>query len=164
MSQYRSFSSFLALLTVCFLASCRNVMPGNFWSRLHTDYIIQNISDQGPRGGHREIFWESKKPATFSATEIIQFAQTHGWKFVDSSYNYSGLSKTWHVFNTREASPPFQNTYFDKWAKTDWKLLQFDSKWTRESEAGSGEFVTSYGYILLNNERNMMMFIHVWGE
>jgi hypothetical protein len=48
--------------------------------------------------------------------------------------------------------------------ETDWKLLMFDSNWTKESKGGSGEFFTAFGYILFNDDKSKMMFIHVGGN
>lgn len=144
------------------IASC-NLMPGSFWKILYKDDIVHHISDQGPWGGHREIFWRAENSTRFSKEKVIAFAETNGWKFVDSITRFSSHSKKWYV-SDKEVTAPFQNAYFDKWVRRDMNLLRIDSKWIIESEAGSGEFVTAYAYVLFSDDSNEMIFLHVWGE
>ena len=144
------------------IAGC-NLMPGSFWKNLYKDDIVHYVNDQGPWGGHREIFWSAENSKHFSKEKVIAFAESNGWKFIDSSTHFSNRSKRWYV-RDREVTSPFENVYFEKWVRRDMQLLKFDSKWIRESEAGSGEFVTAYAFVLLSDDRNDMIFLHEWGE
>ena len=71
------------LLIICLsilLTNCNKIIPTGFWNDYKKELIIENISNQGPYGGHRAMLWKSKEGKRFNVKEIIEFATYNGWK------------------------------------------------------------------------------------
>ena len=74
------------LLTICLAnVSCGNkTTPAGFWIKYKAELLKKNISDQGPYGGHRAMYWKSESQNTFTAKQVIDFATKNSWTLVDS--------------------------------------------------------------------------------
>src|ERR1700752_957282 len=68
------------------LSSCHKTTPAGFWLDFRKDLIVKSISDQGPYGGRREIFWKATGGRKFSSKEFIEFAKENGWQLMDSIF------------------------------------------------------------------------------
>ena len=91
----KKFTLILAyLLTLNFL-SCNKVTPAGFWENYNSRFLIKNISDQGPYGGHRALYWKSNEDNTFSSVDVIKFATENGWKLIDSSEYQAHQTTKW---------------------------------------------------------------------
>ena len=58
-------------------------MPTGFWKNYKDELIREDISDQGPWGGHRAMYWTSRGDNEFSKQDIVDFATDNGWTFVE---------------------------------------------------------------------------------
>ena len=75
----------LKLFSALVFTSCNRTTPTGFWKNYKTNYLVKNISDQGPYGGHRAVYWKSEKPLTFDTKNVLDFAAKNGWTLTDSS-------------------------------------------------------------------------------
>jgi hypothetical protein len=66
------------------LSSCHKATPAGFWLDFRKDLLVRSISDQGPYGGKRELFWKGNRSNQFSSRELVEFATKNGWQLVDS--------------------------------------------------------------------------------
>jgi hypothetical protein len=101
--------SFIILITI--LTSCSKTTPAGFWTTFHKDLIKQNISDQGPYGGNRAMYWTTQKQNTFDSTFVIKFAAKNGW-LLTKSYSFNRDA----VINWRYSNKlvfPLSHTGFD---------------------------------------------------
>lgn len=87
-------------LTLIFV-SCNSATPTGFWKNYKTKCLVSNISDQGPFGGHRAVYWKSDKQSTFDTKDILDFATKNGWTFTDSSSFGQNLAIKWMYENKK---------------------------------------------------------------
>jgi hypothetical protein len=87
----------LTLFLTLAVASCNKATPAGFWKSYQMKFLIKNISDQGPYGGHRAVYWKADKPNTFTPTSVLEFAKKNGWTLVDSSEFNSDRQKNGHI-------------------------------------------------------------------
>src|SRR5256885_1037392 len=64
--------------------SCTKAMPGGFWEKFQSNLLVKNVTDQGPRGGTRAMYWKGKARNTFNSNVAREYASNHDWAFVDS--------------------------------------------------------------------------------
>ena len=75
---------YLTILFLFFFVSCSTVVPSaDFWLKFRSNEIRHKHFDHGPYGGNSEVLWVSKNNRLFTAEEIKQFAQEHGWRFIN---------------------------------------------------------------------------------
>ena len=143
--------------------SCNNITPAGFWINFHKDLITNKKSDQGPRGGHLEIYW--KNTNTFSTKEIIDFAIENDWELADStiisadSLNRLTLSKSeidYSLYILLENVIPM-------WKKPEIKVYIFRTGWVA-IEPGNTRDTDMNGFITINLDRTEMKVYHLWGE
>jgi hypothetical protein len=167
------------LLTLSFFLfhtfSCNKITPSGFWKNYQKEFIIKNISDQGPWGGHRAIYWKSNNNNTFNTKQIIDFAVKNGWKFVDSSYFRSENIKKW-TYNEKNIFPlswegfiPNFNTqtsvfeYFPRWTDTGLTVLRFKTGWISVTP-GSDDSDEINGFATLSDNKQELTIYHLWGD
>jgi len=66
----KPFSSLILIVTLAFL-SCNKATPAGFWKSYQKDFLVKNISDQVPWGGHRAIYWKTGKPKLSIQTTFL---------------------------------------------------------------------------------------------
>jgi hypothetical protein len=122
----------LIIFSYLFFISCAKVTPGGFWTNYRKDLIVENLSDQGPYGGHREIFWRSNKKNTFSVRNLVEFAAKNKWRLADSIQMTVETLRKWT--NNGQTFPfTFSNftdtsiikTAFPNWINSDLRLYRF---------------------------------------
>lgn len=57
-------------LTLAF-ASCNKATPAGFWKNYKSNFLVKNISDQGPYGGHRAMYWKADVTKAFNERNIL---------------------------------------------------------------------------------------------
>ena len=130
---------------------------------------MRQQSDQGPWGGHRWIHWESPDVGAFPEVEVRQFAQNHGWRFVERTEVSSREMSDWTGVDGRNLFPLFYpkqsgvSDDFRRHISRDSVILKFDSRWMRE-DAGTNEMSTAYGYVQLSKDGQQMAIYHLWGN
>jgi hypothetical protein len=161
------------LLTLAF-ASCNKATPAGFWKSYQKKYLVKNISNQGPYGGHRAIYWKSDQPSTFTSSCFLDLAIKNGWTLVDSSeftedqihkwtyinkpifpLSHTGLSDTAASVSTYE--------HFPRWFSGRIKVYKFKSGWIA-IQPGTDNWIEENGYVILNNDESEMGVYHLWGE
>ncbi len=164
-------------LTVIFILvfiSCNKLIPAGFWKNYKTDLLAKNISDQGPYGGHRAIYWKSKKPSTFDTKNILDFASKNGWELTDSVEFSQNQTMKW-TYDNKEIFPlsssGFSDTikststyrYFPRWFGGQLKIYKFKTGWMT-IEPGTDNSIEENGFVLLSNDKSELAVYHLWGE
>lgn len=162
------------ILAICF-ASCNKATPAAFWKGYQKEFLVKNISDQGPYGGHRAIYWKAAKRNTFTSSSILDFANKNGWTLADSSEYSEEQIINWKNYNKEAIFPltsvGFSDTviqsseldYFPRWFGGKVKLYKFKTG-VITIEPGTNEYIEENGFVLVNNNRAEMAAYHLWGE
>ena len=95
---------FLTLILTLAFAACNKATPAGFWKSYKKDLLVKNISDQGPYGGHRAVYWKCDKANSFTSNNVLEFARKNGWTLVDSSAFNSDQSSKW-TYNNKAVFP-----------------------------------------------------------
>jgi hypothetical protein len=160
-------------LTLAF-AACNKATPAGFWKKYKKDLLIKNISDQGPYGGHRAIYWKADIPDTFTSTNIFDFASKNGWTLTDSSAFDIDQTNKW-VYN-RQAVFPLTSTgfsdtilnstqleHFPRWFGGQIKVYTYKTGWVM-IEPGTDNSIEENGFVAINGNGTEMAVYHLWGE
>jgi hypothetical protein len=169
----KAFLLLTVILTLAF-AACNKATPAGFWKNYKQNWLIENISDQGPNGGHRAMYWKADKPNTFTSNNALDFADKNGWTLVDSSEFNEKHTNAW-TYN-RQAIFPLTSTgfsdtvptnmqikHFPRWFGGRVKLYRFKTGWVTV-EPGTDNSIEENGFILINNNEIQMAVYHLWGE
>ena len=169
----KSFILLTPVLTVVFI-SCNRATPTGFWKNYKTNFLVKNISDQGPYGGHRAVYWKSEKPITFDTKNILDFAAKNGWTLTDSSEFTKEQTDKWMYLKTAIfplTSTGFSDTSlngllpdaFPRWFGGQLKLYKFKTGWVT-IEPGTDHSIEVNGFVLLNQDKSELAVYHLWGE
>ena len=162
----RTINHILIIFTLAvFATSCNKASPASFWTNFHKDLILTKNSDQGPWGGHREIYWKSEANNTFIDIELIQYAEKNNWKLVDSiSFSADTLTKNSFskLKNDDYSLDILKETVLSKLKSNDNKLFIFKTTWLAV-EPGNTRETFENGFAVLNSESTELKIYHVWG-
>jgi hypothetical protein len=158
------------LILFAFFASCDKTMPAGFWNNFHKSLLVKNLSDHGPYGGHREMYWKSDKAKVFISKEVIKFATNNSWSFVDSFFfsakeliNLTNNSQTFPFTYSDFADSSMNTTAFHKWITSDVMIYRFKTNWIA-IEPGNSKQTENNGYIVINSDGSELSVYHLWGE
>jgi hypothetical protein len=169
----KSFLFLTFILTLAF-ASCNKATPAGFWKSYKKDFLEKNISDQGPHGGHRAIYWKSGRTNTFTSTDVIEFAKKNDWTLVDS-LTFNAEQTTKWMYNNKAVFPltstGFSDTienntqleHFPRWFGGQITVFKFRTGWVT-IEPGTDNSIEENGFVVLNSDRTQMAVYHLWGE
>jgi hypothetical protein len=161
------------ILTLAF-ASCNKATPAGFWKNYQKKFLVKNISDQGPYGGHRAIYWKVDKPNSFISSSVLDFAIKNGWTLVDSSEFNQEQTYKWTYTNnpifplshkgfTGIATNNSVYQYFPRWFDGQIKVYKFKTGWVA-IEPGTDSSIEENGFVLINKINNEIAVYHLWGE
>lgn len=165
----------LTFLPIIILTSCDKAMPTGFWKNYKDKLIKEDVSDQGPWGGHRAMYWKGKGENEFIKQDIIDFATDNGWVFVEAlkfsktdlgswTFDKKKIFPVDHEgFNPALTETSATYLHFPRWINGDIELLKFKTDWVAVTP-GSGESNEAFGYVLINIDKNEMSVYHLWGE
>ena len=164
----------LTLIWTLAFVSCNKAIPTGFWKNYETNFLVKNISDQGPYGGHRAVYWKSEKPLSFDTKNILDFAAKNGWTLVDSLEFTKEQTDKWKYSNSPIfplTSLGFSETIlndahledFPRWFGGQVKLYKFKTGWVT-IEPGTDNSIEENGFVLLNQDKSEMAVYHLWGE
>jgi hypothetical protein len=165
---------YLLTLTVLW-NSCSKVVPAAFWTKYQKNFLLKNISNQGPRGGYRVMYWKTKDENTFEKKDLIDFATKNGWTFVESSFFPVHRVKTWTLFEknifplSSQGFDPHLNFVtsefknFPRWTQTGLHVLSFKTGWV-SIEPGSDDSNEINGFVIISEKRQELSVYHLWGE
>lgn len=154
------------ILLAVIATSCNRLGPAGFWTRFHKDLIKIEHSDQGPSGGHREIYWESETKNTFTVTELVGFAKKNGWQLVDSvSFSIDTLnSRSFSQLKNDDYSVDIlKDRIWPDMKPHDNRLFIFKTTWLAV-EPGNTRETYDNGFAVLNSSGTTLKIYHVWGE
>lgn len=162
-----------SLLAVTFF-SCNKVTPASFWKNYNSRFLIKNVSDQGPYGGHLASYWKSNQDNTFISSGIIKFANENGWRLTDSltydepqTTRWTYLGKSIFPLSEKGFSGVASNNstyeYFPRSFGGKIKVYKFKTGWITIDPATDNS-IEENGFVLLNNRGNEMSVYHLWGE
>ncbi len=141
----------LILLPALLIVSCNRVAPGGFWTGYQTNFLVQNISGQGTRGGTRTMHWKTTLPNTFTPQAVIAFATQNGWKLVGSIDSLPDQHGKGEYATMPQCIGPPSRTYI---FKTGWMLF----------EPGTDNSTEENGFVSINSSGTEMSVHHSWGE
>ncbi len=163
----------LIFFTLLFL-SCNKMTPAGFWKSYKSNFLIKNISDQGPWGGHRAMYWKGDKPNTFNSKDVMDFAIKNSWKLIDSMEFEPGEMKDWYDGN--KPFFPVSDSGFDKsaedlsnaesfprWITTKLKVYTFKTGWTTVYP-GTDKSFEENGFVVIDSSGSEMSVYHLWGD
>ena len=165
---------FLTLILILANASCNEATPAGFWKNYNKELLLKNISDQGPYGGYRAIYWKSEKANKFTSVHVLDFAKKNGWTLVDSSQFNSDQTNKW-TYNSKSIFPltskGFSDTeenntqleYFPRWFGGQIKVFKFKTGWVT-IEPGTDSSIEENGFVIINRDKTQMAVYHLWGE
>ena len=132
------FFLFIILLTCA--AGCNKTTPAGFWNNFNSRFIKNNLSDQGPYGGHRAIYWDIENSSTLNAEDFVEFAIKKGWTLIDSA-DYDSVQTSQWIYDNKQIFP-ISNFVFDdekkglsihkylpRWFDGRLKLYRFKTGW-----------------------------------
>lgn len=167
---------FLVMLLAITLLSCHKFTPAGFWTGFQRQYLNEQESKQGPRGGHLAYNWEAEKSATFKVGKLLEFCRKNDWKLVDSSRIVENEMNDW-IRNGRTIFPFYESGYsmkdtndrspvifeFPRWIHEDLRIYSFKTDWVL-FEPGTDERINVNGFVLINDQGTKMSVYHLWGE
>jgi hypothetical protein len=169
----KPFPPIIILMAFAFV-SCNKSTPAGFWKNYNKGYLLKSISDQGPFGGHRAIYWKSGKANTFNSIGVLDFAKENGWKIIDSSYFTAEQTNKW-TYNNKAVFPLTSNgfpdtlmnntelEYFPLWFPEQIKVYKFETGWITK-EPGTDSTITENGFVVISSNGSEMAIYHLWGE
>jgi hypothetical protein len=151
------------------LTSCHKTTPAGFWLDFRKDLIVKSISDQGPYGGKREIFWKATGGRKFSSQEFIEFAKKNSWQLMDSIFIPLEMLKKWTNNNTfpftysQFSDSTIVEVGFPIWIEANVELYRFSTGWVA-IQPGSTKDTEKNGYIVFQPDGSRVAVYHLWGE
>jgi hypothetical protein len=166
------------LLTVSFFLinaiSCNKITPSGFWKSYQKDFLITDLSDQGPWGGHRALYWKSNSKI-FKTKQIIDFAVKNGWKFVDSMCFRTENVKRW-TYGEKEIFPlssegfipdftivDSEFNYFPRWTESGLTVIRFKTGLI-SIDPGTDDSYEINGFATLSDNKTELTIYHIWGD
>jgi len=164
----------LTLLLTLASISCNKATPAGFWKNYEITFLLNNISDQGPYGGHRAIYWKADKAHSFNSQDVLEFARKNGWTLVDSSEFTEDQTNKWTYSNNDVfplTSTGFSDTlltnaqleYFPRWFGGKISVYKFKTGWVT-IKPGTDDSIEENGFVLISNDKREMAVYHLWGE
>lgn len=170
---FKSFFLFTLILTLSFI-SCNKATPAGFWKNYKSNFIVKNISDQGPYGGHRAIYWKANETEIFNSKNVLDYANKNGWTLVDSTEFDQAQTNKW----TYENKPIFPLTLkgfsdttlndailddFPRWFSGQIKVYKFKTGWVTIKPGTDNSFEDN-GFVLMKNDKTEIAVYHLWGN
>lgn len=161
------------VLTLTFL-SCNKAIPAVFWKNYKSKLLVKNISDQGPYGGHRAMYWKVDKSNVFSSKSFLDFADKNGWTLIDSTEFNQEQTGKW-TYNNKPIFPltfkGFSDTMlndatvqnFPRWFGGQIIVYKFRTGWVT-IEPGTNNSINENGFVLVNETHNEIAVYHLWGD
>jgi hypothetical protein len=166
------------LVTVCFTlinSTCNTVLtPAGFWENYKKELLKKSISDQGPYGGHRAIYWKASNTNTFNPTDVIDFAHKNGWTLIDSSIFTDEQTNKW-TYNNNAVFPLSSTGFsestlndtqiknFPRWFGGEVKVYKFKTGWLL-IDPGTDNSIEENGFVVMKDDGTAMAAYHFWGE
>jgi hypothetical protein len=166
------------IIIVCIflmLGACSPIKtnPCGFWTAFKTEYLKNNSSNQGVRGGYTTLHWKAEG-VVFNPTEILSYANKNNWVLVDSVDVDSKDLLSWTYFNTpifplshtgfstvSSNNAVYKN--FPRWITKSSKVYLFKTGWIT-IDPGTDESINVNGFVLVSNDHTEMSVYHLWGE
>lgn len=154
--------------------SCDRYMPAGFWAVYQTEFLKDEMSNQGPWGGYRAIHWESADMHEFEEKSVLKFAEESGWSLINCFPVDQNRLEEW-VKNDEDIFPAFLTGFeygsqdsisfrdFPRWIKQDLTVCKFKTGWVRLFP-GTDDWTSENGFILISKDGRKMTLYHLWGE
>jgi hypothetical protein len=164
----------LTLFWTLTFVSCNKATPAGFWTNYNNSLLVKNISDQGPNGGHRAMYWKVDNSDTLISSNILEFAHKNGWTLVDSIEFKQNQTNKW-IYNRKTVFPltsrGFSDTllnntqleYFPRWFGGQIKVYKFKTGWVT-IEPGTDNSIEENGFVIIKQDKKEMAVYHLWGE
>ena len=169
----KTFYSLTLFWTLAFV-SCNKATPAGFWKNYKSNLLVKNISDQGPNGGHRAMYWKADNANTFNSNNVLDFAKKNGWTLIDSSEFNQDQTNKW-TYNNKAIFPltstGFSDTLlndahldnFPRWFGGQMKIYKFKTGWVT-IEPGTNNSIEENGFVLIKDDKKEMAAYHLWGD
>ncbi|MFN7098993.1 MAG: hypothetical protein ACK4M4_01300 [Flavobacterium sp.] len=162
------------IISTIFFISCNNLIPTAFWEDFKSKFIVENISDQGPYGGHRAMYWKTEIKKTFKPEKIIEFAKENGWTLTATEKINSKGMKNWNE-NGKTVFPLTSQGFkpelmednisedFPRWINSDITIYKFKTNFVT-IEPGTDNSIEENGFVIINEDGTEMSVYNLWGE
>ena len=157
---------FTILTLIVLLTACNKTTPASFWINFRKDLILSKNSNQGPWGGHIEIFWKSAVKNTFSDKELIEYAEKNEWEIIDSiSFLTDTLTEKSfsNLKNDDYSLDILKERVLSKLKSKDNKIFIFKTTWLAV-EPGNARETFKNGFAILNSDGTELKIYHLCGE
>jgi len=140
-----------------------------------SQHRTEEVNDQGPWGGHRAVHWMRTDKDSFKIKELIEYAASQGWTFVDSTFHSAAQVEEWTItdkpifpltwtgFEPEMSQNDMKYEDFPRWIDSDIRALHFRTGWI-SVQPGIGDSYDVNGFVLLNKDFTQMSVYHMWGE
>jgi hypothetical protein len=156
----------IIFVLIVLTTACSEKTPASFWTNYQKNLIKSKTSDQGPWGGHREIYWKSETANTFTEIELIEFAKKNYWKLIDS-ISFSADTLTQNSFLKLKSDDYsldiLKDRVLTKLKSNDNRVFVFKTTWLAV-EPGNTRETFENGFAILNSDGTELKIYHLWGE
>ena len=168
------FLALFQLILLTTIVACDPPTPAEFWKEYETNLLLKNVNDQGPYGGHRSMYWKSKRAYFFDSKNTLDFAKKNGWTLVDSLTFTREQADKWKYLG----KPVFPLTHkgfsdtslqnatledFPRWFGGNLTVYRFRTGWVT-IDPGTTSSIEENGFILINDDKRELAVYHLWGE
>jgi len=155
------------------LYSCSKTTPSGFWESFEPQFLKENISNQGPFGGRRAMYWKAAQ-VTIKSQDILNYTHKEGWEVIDSLEVQTEDMSKW-IYNGNPIFPlshdgfsvkrinNAMHKHFPRWITAKAKVYLFTTDWA-VFDLGTDESNYENGFVLLSDDGSEMSVYHIWGE
>ncbi len=154
--------------------SCQKLAPADFWLDFQKVSLAENISDQGPHGVHKAMYWNAAGKHIYPSKSILAFTVKNGWSILDSlefgkqqvdSWKYNGISVFPLAYQgfTDAAINNSTFQFFPLWIHEDVKVYKFKTGWVT-IDPGTEKSTNENGFVVVDKAGTQMSVYHLWGE
>lgn len=154
-----------------FFVSCNNLIPTAFWEDFENEFIVENISDQGSYGGHREMYCKTEIKKN-EPKKTIEFANVNGWTLtstekinLEGMKNWNENGKTVFPLTSQGFKPELMEDNiiadFPRWINSDITIYKFKTNFVTITP-GTDNSIEENGFVIINNDGTEMSVYNLW--
>jgi hypothetical protein len=149
----------LIFIGVLVLAGCKTIGPAAFWNDFDDGHMVKNITDQGPWGGYRLLYWKNTQ-RPYKAKDVVIFAALHNWQHFKTDSLKKEEVFSW-VADHADSLSLHHPSHYPAISDTGVSLSFLDSNWASTGNSGSN---AALGYALLSSDGKQLVVYDTWGE
>jgi hypothetical protein len=147
------------VLGILVLSGCKTIGPAAFWNEFDDGHLVKSITDQGPWGGYRLMYWKNTDHP-YQAKMVIAFAALNKWECFDTDSLNKNDMRSW-MNDHGDLFLLHHNPYYPRINDMGVSFSFVDSNWASNR---SDPTKPPLGYILLSKDGKQLVVFHSWGE